>query len=438
MKSEKHPRLQRGLHWKADSPYIWFTWRDPRGKQHQQSTQTVDPDEAALFRLQFKQKTEEHLEELKSPRASFGKLSLKQVAELYFKQKAIDHSAGTIARERRIFRRVEKYFGADTRVKTIHLWLIEQYQQERSTEVSPTMKSKITARTINYEMQLLRGVMMYAGCWKGDLAVYYKPLRQTKSQKGRAASDNQLARIIEAAKKNESWEVAMYCAAAAAGSGCRGGEIRTLQLKDLLLIRGRVKIRPEVAKNRIGREPILLSLAEWGLRGLLVRAHRLGSTEPEHYLLPFNVRKSRYLAKTTKQKWDPTRPMVSWVKSWRKLMAACKMPGFRFHDLRHTFRTQGAHAGVQLEVMMAQLGHMDRETSIDYVHIQQQALQKAKARIEKQQTRVLSAATGRPVEPLTLRHDRRKFLQHGSRTHRQLPRRRRFLEMRRPEPSSWR
>jgi integrase len=29
------------------------------------------------------------------------------------------------------------------------------------------------------------------------------------------------------------------------------------------------------------------------------------------------------------------------------------MRGFRFHDLRHTFRTQGAEAGVPLEVMMA-------------------------------------------------------------------------------------
>lgn len=143
-------------------------------------------------------------EELSSPRAGFGKLPLKQVADLYFKQKATDHSPETVARERRIFRRVEEYFGSDTRVKSIHPWLVEQYQQERSKEISPTMKRKITARTINYEMQLLRGVMLHAGCWRGDLAVYYKPLRQTKSQRGQAASDNQLARIIETAKKNEN------------------------------------------------------------------------------------------------------------------------------------------------------------------------------------------------------------------------------------------
>jgi hypothetical protein len=68
------------------------------------------------------------------------------------------------------------------------------------------------------------------------------------------------------------------------------------------------------------------------------------------------------------------------------------MAGFRFHDLRHTFRTQGAEAGVPLEVMMAQLGHMDRETSLEYVHIQQRALEQAKTLIESEQSDVLAAA----------------------------------------------
>jgi len=89
MNSEKRPRLPRGLQWREDSPYIWFTWRDPRGKQHRQSTQTADPQDAALFSLQYMQTKEERFEELTSPRASYGKLPLKQVADLYFKQKAM-------------------------------------------------------------------------------------------------------------------------------------------------------------------------------------------------------------------------------------------------------------------------------------------------------------------------------------------------------------
>lgn len=138
-----------------------------------------------------------------------------------------------------------------------------------------------------------------------------------------------------------------------------------------------------------------MALADWGLRNLLLRAQALGATEPEHYLLPLNLRKSKRLSGQTKAKWDVTRPMTGWVKSWRKLTEACGMQGFRFHDLRHTFRTLGAEAGVPLEVMMAQLGHMDRETSLNYVHIQHRALERAKQLIESEQAEVLACAEGR-------------------------------------------
>src|SRR5262249_17508945 len=163
-----------------------------------------------------------------------------------------------------------------------------------------------------------------------------------------------------------------------------------LRLQDINLEEGRIIIRGEVAKNRRHREPRLMALAEWGLPALLVRAQALGATEPQHYLLPLNVKKSRKLAKVSKAKGDVNRPTTTWVRGWRKLTAVCGMAGFRFHDLRHTFRTLGAEAGVPLEVMMAQLGHMDRETSLDYVHIQQRALERAKQLIESEQKEILS------------------------------------------------
>jgi hypothetical protein len=41
---------------------------------------------------------------------------------------------------------------------------------------------------------------------------------------------------------------------------------------------------------------------------------------------------------------------------------------------------------------MAQLGHMDRQTSLDYVHIQQRALERAKQLIEAEQAEILASA----------------------------------------------
>jgi len=52
--------------------------------------------------------------------------------------------------------------------------------------------------------------------------------------------------------------------------------------------------------------------------------------------------------------------------------------------------------------MMAQLGHMDRQTSLDYVHIQQRALERAKQLIEAEQAEILASTDGREREQHSL------------------------------------
>jgi len=398
MEYGKRPTLPRGLRWDPRSPHICFSWRDERGRQHQQSIQTDDPAKALAFKQDFQKENRKAVEDRRVRAEDQGRLSLVEAAKMYFTWKAATNREGTIAREKRIFKQVEKFIGASVQLRRIDLELIREYQQERRKQISPTMRKAVSPRSINYELQLLRGVMQHANCWKGDLAERYKPLKESNSRAGKKATNEQLMKIIETAKKNEYWQLAMYCAAVAAGTGCRSWEIKNLQLQDIRIAEGRLSIRREIAKNWKEREPRLLALAEWGLDQLLHRARVLGATAPEHYLLPMNLRKSRNWSKKTREKWDVTQPMKTWVKSWRKLMAACHMPGFRFHDLRHTFRTQGAEAGVPLEVMMAQLGHMDRETSLEYVHIQQHALQRTQELIEREQAEVLRAARGREVK----------------------------------------
>lgn len=72
--------------------------------------------------------------------------------------------------------------------------------------------------------------------------------------------------------RNEYWQLAMYCAAVAAGTGCRAGEIRNLKLEDIDLFNGKIRISRKIAKNRKERHPRLMALAEWGMRHLLSRA----------------------------------------------------------------------------------------------------------------------------------------------------------------------
>src|SRR4051812_42095873 len=59
------------------------------------------------------------------------------------------------------------------------------------------------------------------------------------------------------------------------------------------------------------------------------------------------------------------------TKASRKFQEACKNAGarvIRFHDLRHTFGTTRAAAGVALRTIQEYMGHADIKTTQIYVH----------------------------------------------------------------------
>ena len=48
---------------------------------------------------------------------------------------------------------------------------------------------------------------------------------------------------------------------------------------------------------------------------------------------------------------------------------AAGLVGFRFHDLRHTHITHAVEAGVPIEVIMAQVGHVSADMTRYYTHL---------------------------------------------------------------------
>jgi hypothetical protein len=206
------------LRWHSESQFIWFTWRDAEGRQHQKSTETTDPAKALIFKMQFLQEqempTRNHIES-----TDLTNEPLDQVGKLYFDWKLANNSSDTVSRERRMFKNVLTFFGPKTPVRSIRLPQIREYQKDRRKQISPTMKQPVTARSVNYEMQLLKGVMTYADCWSDTLGARYQPLREVKSRAGKTASSDQMIRIINTAMKNDYWQLAMWCSAVAVGTG---------------------------------------------------------------------------------------------------------------------------------------------------------------------------------------------------------------------------
>lgn len=136
---EKKRKLPKGLYWRNGSPHIYFSWRDSRRSQHQECTGTSDPAQALIFKLQFLERQKENPQaeiEVEVKTEDLSKFPLREVSNKYFVWKQANGSAGTIARERRLFKRVLKFFGPNQQVKAIHLELIRKYQTTRRAEVT--------------------------------------------------------------------------------------------------------------------------------------------------------------------------------------------------------------------------------------------------------------------------------------------------------------
>jgi integrase len=355
---------------KRKSPYWYFKAPRPGcpGKYDDVSTRKKKVSEAHAYRADYLKKLTDGL--LPDARA---KWTLAQALKQELEFRASTRRSSSAAPNQSMCKNLLRVLGGATVLKKLaSVSVIERYQITRSQEGR-------VGKTVNNEVNLLAAVLNKAGLWN-SLKDRIKPLPVEKQGPGKALTPQEGQQLFSTAKTKDAWFVALCTSDVGYSTGCRKSEIASLQLRDIDLNPAdpAINIRRENAKNDgSSRRVSLNDHALWAVRQLLRRAELIGAVEPHHFLLPAPMWKHTRQRDPLRGRhgYDPTSHQKSWDSAWNSLRKAAGLPGFRFHDLRHTFITHAVMADTSIDFVMAQVGHLSPEMTRRYLHLTRRAAQ---------------------------------------------------------------
>jgi len=223
-----------------------------------------------------------------------------------------------------------------------------------------------SGRTINMELgELSRAI---GRTWR-ELWPRVKKLEERKDL-GRAISAEEQGGLLDAAATLRS-RVVRTAIPLLMLTGLRSGEALSLRWRQVNLFERTITVGRAKTSSGTGRIiPINEDLAS------ILTAHRawfvehFGEPEPEHCVFPFG----------SPQPTKPDKPVTDISSGW-DLVRSLAGVSCRLHDLRHTFCTRLAEAGVPESTMLALMGHMSRAMLERYSHIRMTAKREALAAI---------------------------------------------------------
>jgi integrase len=238
---------------------------------------------------------------------------------------------------------------------------VVQYMEQRQ-------KEEASNRTINMEVMVLSRAIGYP--WKA-LWPKLKKLEE-KNDVGRALEVAEEERVLAAAAANSSHLIYPYLMTLA-WTGMRSSEGRMLlwsqaDFEALQITVG--KSKSEAGTKRI--IPMSAALKAALQIHAAFCARHLGPLQPNWYVFPFSNR-TRPI--------DGTKPVTSLKTAWETVREDAGV-NCRLHDLRHTFCTKLAEAGVPETTMLDMMGHVSPSMLRRYSHIRAQARRNAIAALE--------------------------------------------------------
>jgi len=335
--------------------YQWHEWID--GVEYRESMRTPDRNEA-------KRRRQDRITEIKSGRASKLSRQCFEVAlEAYLERRKLEVASKTYATDKHCGKALKRFF-KDTPLRRITADRISDYQADRKRQ--KVNDREIGNRTVNLEIGLIRRILKKHKLWM-RIADDVKELPE-ESNVGRALEVDEQKRLLDLASTKSAW-MGVYCAAVLAlNTTMRSIEIKQLQWGRVDMFGKTLRVSRKTTKTDAGDRVIPLNRdAIWALGKMWERALSYSKDskdiKPEHYVF------------CGFEHWEykPKQPVKTWRTAWRSLRKAAKLPGLRFHDLRHSAITVLAESGQGDQVIKSIAGHVSQQMLEHYSHIRMQA-----------------------------------------------------------------
>jgi integrase len=274
--------------------------------------------------------------------------------------------------------------------------------QDISTLQRTRLAEKKSARTVNFEINILRQILKAHGLW-GAISDKVKSLRERRDI-GRAISSMDEKSLIDAATKSRS-PALLPLLIVSLDSGLRASEVRSLRRKDLklewrkgVIEKGELTVPKSKTEAGTGRTVPFTSRV-CGVMTLWLS--RFSDAGPDSFVFPrFSVGLEGNARKPHFHSIALNEPIGEWKKAWKIALSkagkvGCKTPDelknakplrYRWHDCRHTFVTRLAeNPNVSEETIRALAGHVSKKMLERYSHI----------RIAAKRAAILSLETGK-------------------------------------------
>lgn len=283
---------------------------------------------------------------------------------------------------------LEKFFGRVT-MASISAGMVRSYQKARKenlfliggTERHPWRKPAGHS-AINHDLNVLSQMLEYCGLWAKIAPEYYPLPMKPWSPRQNMMSGQEEADFFSclAGADDEMVQTAFWVALVTTHTTASGIELRGLRMENVMLLdleeTSSIYIPEDACKNDCRPRRIPLNdTARFAMANLVLRANRLGSSEPGHFVFPFRLNRGKY---------DPTRRAERGFlrKSWLKLREVTGRPDINPHDLRHLSITKMLEKGATGEQVRAVSGQVTQKMIDYYSYLRLDSTAKTVARID--------------------------------------------------------